>query len=245
MASSTLGIVPNVKSARPTRAERALETRRRMLDSAKAEILAHGYAASTMSAIADRAGVAVQTLYYTFRTKGMLLREVMETTAGGGSDPGPISHRRWLEEIMSSATPQRSLALSAELGGTVYEHAAPLWPAIRAAALTDPEVDRYWHEVADSRRKGMERMVDAIAASGVLRAGLTPRRATDLVDALAGHDTFQSLVIDAKWTLGEYKSWLFATLVCQLLGPVGIDPEAIAGLSFEHLTHDRASTPAS
>lgn len=227
--------VANVKASGPTRAQRALDTRRRMLDAAHAAFIADGYAATTMNEIADRAGVAVQTLYYTFRTKGLLLREVMEVTVGSGADPGPLSHRRWLQEIMSSASPQRSLALSAELGGTVYEVAAPLWPAIRAAALTDPEVDRYWREVAEARRNGMGHMVDKIAAAGTLRSGLTAERATDLVYALAGHDAFQNLVIDAQWPIAEFKAWLFATLVHQLLGPVDIDPAAIEGLSFEHL----------
>ncbi|MFZ1283261.1 MAG: helix-turn-helix domain-containing protein, partial [Propionicimonas sp.] len=61
-----------VKS-KPTRAERARHTRRRMLETARELFIIDGYAATTMERIADRAGVAVQTLYYTFRTKGQLL----------------------------------------------------------------------------------------------------------------------------------------------------------------------------
>lgn len=225
--------MPNVKLSKPTRASRALETRMRMLDAARTEFGSHGYSATTMSEIADRAGVAVQTLYYTFRTKGLLLREVMEAAAGGDADPGPISDRRWLAEILSSSNPQRILALSAELASAVYERAAPLWPAIRAAALTDPGVDRYWREVGDSRRLGMGRVVRKIAVSGALRPGLSPETATDLMYTLAGHSTFQSLVIDARWSAADYKAWLFTTLVQQLLGPVDIDRDAVSGLSFE------------
>lgn len=227
--------MPNVKTSRPTRSARALETRMRMLSAARTEFSSRGYAATTMSEIAERAGVAVQTLYYTFRTKGLLLREVMEAAAGGDADPGPISDRRWLAEIMSSPNPQRILALSAEHASAVYERAAPLWPAIRAAALTDPDVDRYWREVADSRRLGMGRVVGKIAASGALRPGLSPETATDLMYTLAGHNTFQDLVIDAHWPAADYKAWLFTTLVQQLLGPVDIDSDAVAGLSFEDL----------
>lgn len=46
--------------------------------------LERGYAATTMDEIAARAGVAVQTVHYTFRTKGLLLREGL--TAGRATD---------------------------------------------------------------------------------------------------------------------------------------------------------------
>lgn len=227
--------MPNVKTSKPTRAARALETRMRMLAAAHGEFSSQGYAATTMGEIADRAGVAVQTLYYTFRTKGLLLREVMESAAGSGADPGPVSDRRWLAEIMSSPNPQRILALSAEHASEVYARAAPLWPAIRAAALTDPEVDRYWREVAESRRLGMGQVIEKIAASGALRSGLSPKTATDLMYTLAGHATFQDLVVDAHWPAADYKAWLFTTLVQQLLGLVDIDRDALVGLSFGNL----------
>ncbi|MDQ1643731.1 MAG: hypothetical protein QOJ90_3082, partial [Actinomycetota bacterium] len=51
-----------------------------MLDSAHELFVSEGYATTTMERIAAEAGVAIQTLYYTFRTKGQLLREVIEVT---------------------------------------------------------------------------------------------------------------------------------------------------------------------
>ena len=224
--------MPTVKVSKPTRSQRAIETRARMREAAYAEFAARGYAATTMKEIAERAGVAVQTLYYTFRTKGLLLREVMESATGGGAGSGPISDRPWLREIMSSTDPQRMLALSAELGGSVYERAAPLWPVIQAAALSDPEVEQYWREVADARRSGMGRVVVKIATAGALKPGLSPERAADVLYSLASHDTFQNLVIDAKWPVNEYKAWLFWTLVQQLLGAVELDRDAVAGLDW-------------
>ena len=59
-----------VKTSKGTRAERARQTRNRMLDSARELFIADGYAATTMERIAQEAGVAVQTLYYTFRPRG-------------------------------------------------------------------------------------------------------------------------------------------------------------------------------
>ena len=75
--------MPPSRGKATTRADRARQTRRRMLDRARELFVTEGYAATTMERIADEAGVAVQTLYYTFRTKGQLLREVIEVTAAG------------------------------------------------------------------------------------------------------------------------------------------------------------------
>ena len=63
---------------RTSRRDRARATRLRILTSAQALFIERGYAATTMEDIAAAAGVAVQTVYYTFRTKALLLREVVE-----------------------------------------------------------------------------------------------------------------------------------------------------------------------
>ncbi len=76
-----------------SRAERALATRRRMLTSARDLFVQQGYAATTVEQIAGDAGVAVQTVYYTFRTKGLLLRELVEVTAAGEEPAVPVMER--------------------------------------------------------------------------------------------------------------------------------------------------------
>jgi hypothetical protein len=58
-------------------------------------------------------------------------------------------------------------------------------------------------------------------------------QATDLVVVLGGHDVFRGLVLEAGWPLPRYKTWLFTTLVQQLLGAQPPDPEAFEDLSFE------------
>ena len=116
--------MPRVKSGK-TRADRARQTRRRMLDRARELFVAEGYTATTMERIADGAGVAVQTLYYTFRTKGQLLREVIEVTAAGEEDAAPVAQRAWMQEMLTSKSGQRVLALAVENGTDIFERAAP------------------------------------------------------------------------------------------------------------------------
>ena len=128
-----------------------------------------------------------------------------------------MAQRAWMQEMLTARSSQRVLALGVEHGTDIFERAAPLWPAVAAAAAADPDVERYWQGVAASRRAGQSRMVARLAELGALRRGLDPDRATDLVVVLFGHDVFRSLVSEAGWDVVAYKAWLFTTLVQQLL----------------------------
>lgn len=215
-----------------SRAERARKTRRRMRDSARSLFVAQGYASTTMAAIASGAEVAVQTLYYTFQTKGKLLIEVVEVAAAGDDSPVPVPQREWFREMMAATNPQRVLALLVEHGTEIYERVAHLWPAIDAA-IADPDVARYWEGVATGRRNAQRGLAVRLADLGALKPGLEIQQAADLLDLLAGHAPYRSLVQDAGWPVADYRSWLFTTLVAQLLDETAIDPEALAGVSFE------------
>lgn len=203
-----------------------------MLDRARELFVTVGYAATTMEQIASEAEVAVQTLYYTFRTKGQLLREVVETTAAGQENAPPVVERPWMLQVLSADSSQRALALAVEHGTDIYERVAPLWPAVNAAAAADPDVGRYWQGVTDGRRAGQRQIVARLAELGALRHGLDVDRATDLVVVLFGHDVYRGLVRDAGWTVVVYKAWLFTTLVRQLLQRPRLARDAYSDLSF-------------
>lgn len=202
-----------------------------MLDSARVLFIRDGYAATTMDRIAEHADVAVQTLYYTFRTKGQLLCEVIEVTAAGDGDAPPVAQRAWVRDMLAAASGQRLLALAVEHGADIFVRAAPLWPAV-AEAGGDPHVAHYWRGVTADRRAGQARMVTRLYELRALRAGLDERRATDIVVVIFGHDVYRSLVGDAGWSVPEYKTWLLNTLAQQLLQRPELTPNAYSDLTY-------------
>src|SRR6476619_2512672 len=109
-----------------TRRERAKATRRRIAEAALARFSEYGYAATTMEAIAADAGVAVQTVYFTFHTKAELLLAAM-TVAGGESEAqeDPVE-RRWFALVMAAGSGTRRLALIVEHGNEIYERVRDL-----------------------------------------------------------------------------------------------------------------------
>ena len=66
---------------RLSKRERAEQTRTRIIDAAYRLFTQHGYEATTMQAVADEARVAVQTVYFTFHTKGGLLTATRASSA--------------------------------------------------------------------------------------------------------------------------------------------------------------------
>jgi TetR/AcrR family transcriptional regulator, regulator of autoinduction and epiphytic fitness len=212
-----------------------------MVDAARELFVGQGYAGTTMDQIASTAGVAVQTVYYTFKTKGQLVIEALEQAAAGNDDPVPASERPWVREMFAASSPQRVLALAVEHGAGVYERVAALWPAINAAAATDPTVAHYWSVVVAARRAGQRAMAMRVAELGGLRTGLDAQRAADLAVVLVGPEVYTGLVHDAGWSVIDYRAWLFTALVHQLLNTDTIDPEAVADLSFAERVSDSVS----
>ena len=171
-----------VKTLNPSRAERARQTRDRMIDSAKELFVAQGYAATAMEQIAAAAGVAVQTVYYTFKTKGQLLAEVVEVTAAGDDDSVPPSRRAWVQEMLAASSPQR---VTRSGGGKRHGdlHARSRRAVARrrrGAAAADPYVDEYWRGVVGqpSGRSARDGGQGRRAGGPSPRAGC--RAATDL-----------------------------------------------------------------
>lgn len=223
----------DVKASGLSRRDRAAATRLRIVTSAHDLFVDRGYAEVTMGEIARRASVAVQTVYYTFRTKGLLLREVVEYAGSGRLDAPPVVDRPWMREALSDESGDRALALAVEHGVDIYVRAAPLWRAMHAAAISDPEVDAYARAMAAGRRAGMGGLVARLDSLGHLREGLTAERATDLVYALFSHETFLALTSDAQWPIEDYKAWLYSTLRGQLTGATDNGREALRSLSYE------------
>ena len=227
----------NVKAIAPSRRERARATRRRILDAAYERFGADGYLGTTMDAIAQRSGVAIQTVYFVFHTKGELLRALTESAAAGDDDPRPVPEQSWFRQAQAATDPTRTIALAVEHGTDVLSRLAPLIEAIRTASPSDPDLARWYSGAVQGRRRGMEQLVEALAARAALRTDLTIARATDILFVVENPETFRAFTRECGWSLVEFKAWAYRTLCQQLLAPsvTDVDPpmQGASGLSFD------------
>lgn len=236
-----MAIMPVKTRSGATRRRNPAETRRRILEAARSLFSEQGYASTTLAAIADRAGVAVQTVYFTFHTKGELLMEVV--LAAGADDPDAPRHqdRGWYREMVASTDARRQLALLSEHGTDIFARIAPLIGLVEAARASDANLDTAWHQTVMARRDALRDQMEVVARNGALRPELGVDDAADIVYVLQRPETLRALTTECGWSFERYKAWLYRTLCDQLLvgGPgTGSDVAlATAGMSFAAELH--------
>ena len=217
------------------------ETRRRILDAARSLFSEQGYASTTLAAIADRAAVSVQTVYFTFHSKGELLMQIV--LAAGADDPEAPRHqdRGWYREMLASTDARRQLALLSEHGTDIFVRIAPLIGLVDAARARDPNLGTAWQQTVMARREALRQQMEVVARNGAIRPELSVNDAADVVFVLQRPETLRALTTECGWSIERYKAWLYETLCHQLLvddPATDSDAElAAAGLSFAAVLH--------
>src|SRR6478672_5536731 len=84
---------PRRRYSSPLRAAQADRTRAQVLAAAATCFEESGWAGTTVAAIAERAGVAVETIYSGFGSKKAVLRQVIDVAVVGDSEPVPLAER--------------------------------------------------------------------------------------------------------------------------------------------------------
>lgn len=201
-----------------SRRERAAGTRLRIALAALDLFALHGYAATTMEAVARRAQVAVQTVYFVFHTKPQLMIEAIKVAGGGPEGGTEVMARSWIKAVIAAPDGARRLALAVEHGSLIYQRLGPVWPAI-VAAIAEPEVRVAWADVVDGRRSGMRRIVDLMSQRGELRQDLDPAIAADILFGIHRHEVYLAFTDECGWSFDRYRAWSYAVLCQQLLPP--------------------------
>jgi AcrR family transcriptional regulator len=186
----------------------ARETHNRILREARALFLERGYSATTMPAIAEAAGVAVDTLYATFGPKPSLFRLLIETAISGRDEAVPALNRDYVREVRAEPDPGRKLEKYAHAVRMVQERLAPLVVLLRDAARAEPALSELWHEISTRRANNMRLFTAELAAAGGLRDGLSIDDAADIVWATNAPDFFVLLVQERGWSPEKFEHWL-------------------------------------
>jgi AcrR family transcriptional regulator len=200
----------------PRRREQALATRRAILEAARELFVAGGYAATTIEALAARAGVSPETVYATFKNKRSLLSELIDVAIAGDDTPVPILERPWVREMRDEPDPRRRFQILARNGRLLLDRWAPINEVLRGAAAADPEIASLWELNKAQRYAGQREMLKIIFERAALREGLTPTAAADILFAIGSPETYRLLVVDRGWSSDRFERW-YADALAQLL----------------------------
>jgi AcrR family transcriptional regulator len=201
----------------PLRADQAEQTRRRILASAFGLFAKGGYAATTIAAVAEDAGVSPETIYQGFDGKRGLLEGAIETAIDGAED-GAESEQRWRAELAALAGARERLEMLVDYSCRILARTRPLHRVIRGAADKEPfAADLGRRLLADRLSAQTERIATYLAAD--LRAGLSVEEAGQRYCVLASPELYYLLTAELGWTADEHREWLTSLLAKDLLAP--------------------------
>lgn len=194
------------------RAVQADATRSDVVAAARELFLARGYVRTSLNAVAEQAGVAVQTIYNSVGNKAALLAAVLdEATAGPGA---PRSAGEFMQERAGASGGgfQGLSTLLADWIADVNERSTEIQTLIQQTAAVYPEVAALERERGERRRAGFVRAASVARTRGGLVTGASDEQAAAAIWSLGHPVVYRSLVVDGDWTADAYRTWLAQSL---------------------------------
>ena len=200
----------------PRRAEQAAATRSAVLDAARELFVANGYAATTVADIAARARVSLDTVYATVGRKPALLRELVETAISGSGQAVPAAQRDYVARIVATPSAADKIAIYANAITEIQRRMAPVFLALRDAAVTDRDCAALWAEIAERRARNMLLFAADLRSTGELRDDLTDQQVADIIWSMNAAEYWVLLVEERSWTPEQFAAWV-TDAWCRLL----------------------------
>ncbi|WP_240670332.1 TetR/AcrR family transcriptional regulator [Actinoplanes solisilvae] len=200
------------------RREQARLTRRAILAAAADLFVEPGYAATPLVSVAERAGVAIQTVYKVFGSKKALLEALVDVTIAGDDEPVALPDRPFVAEIRALPDVRGKLSRYATHLIEIHQRQSRVMLALAGAATADPEAATIWRRHLDDRRRGMAMFASELIGTGQLRPGHTTDTVTDVLWLAMDVRNFDYLVRDRGWSLEHFHRWYVDTVSAALLG---------------------------
>jgi AcrR family transcriptional regulator len=191
------------------RREGAVRTRAAILDAARELFTERGYAATAMTAIADRAGVALDTVYASVGRKPQLARLLIETAISGTDQAVPAEQRDYVQAIQAAPDADTKIVIYAAAIAAIAPRIALVLGIIEQAARDEPALATLWAEIAERRAANMRLFVADLASAAPLRLDLD--QAADIVWATNAAEMYRLLVEQRGWTPRRYQDFLADT----------------------------------
>jgi AcrR family transcriptional regulator len=188
------------------RRQAAARTRTAILDAALELFAGQGYTATPMAAIAEQAGVALDTVYASVGRKPQLARLLIEAAISGSSQAVPAEERDYVRAIQAAPDAGTKIAIYASAMRMIAGRLAPVLSILQQAAPAEPELAALWREIAERRAANMRRFVADLAAVAPLRVDLD--EAADIVWATNAPELYQLLAGQRGWSPERYEHFL-------------------------------------
>ena len=193
------------------RAARRADTEARFIAAASELFVRRGYAATTLTEVADRAGLAPRTVYLHFPTKADLLVRCIATAIVGDTAAVPLADRDWMAAAMTAPTLDDRIRQMAAVTALLMDRTGPLLAVARQAAAVEPEIAAAAQAGRDDTRRTLHDFWQRAATDGLLPAGADLGWLSETATLLAHADTYLLLRATTGWDVDVYERWLVTT----------------------------------
>lgn len=191
----------------PLRAEQAAATRRTIIEAASKVLAERGYLGATMPQIAAEAGVSVESVHKIGKKPDLLILAFKQTYAGE-SGWKTILDEPDLLHAMSMEDTDQAIAAYAEFIATANTRSAGIWPAVRTAALTEPQVAEQIDELITLKRQDFLMGIGWYVSRGRVKAETDPETVAPYLYVLTSQETYDQLLHDWGYSVEAYTTWL-------------------------------------
>jgi AcrR family transcriptional regulator len=199
------------------RRAQARETQLAIVRAAQQLFIERGYGQTTMTAIAEAADVAVETVYANFRNKATLLHRAWDITIGGDDEEIVFHDRPEVRAIRSEPNLAKRLRLHAEFSTKTARRTTPFLRALQGAAGSEPAAAQMLDEVGKQRLAGLTVMAQEAATTGHL--AVPEEECRDIIWTFTDGTLWHALVEERGWSDERFASWLGDMWVRMLVAP--------------------------
>src|SRR5262245_15422610 len=107
--------------------------RRAVVDAARALFLEHGYAATTIDAVSERADVPAATVYRLFSSKLGILKTLLDTSIAGDDQPVTVEERQHVAPLFAERDPDKLLAGFAAVTTAINQRTNDVYRVLESA----------------------------------------------------------------------------------------------------------------
>lgn len=204
------------------RQKQAEETKNRIADAAEELIKSQGYENTTIGAIAQKAGVATQTVYAIFNSKQGILTHLLRRSANN------IKMDVDFKAIIQTGN-LPSIAKQIAVTTTKYgQEQISTLNSLGGFEILYPELYELINETSRDRRNAIEEGInDRLVSRGIKLTPAKKKLLTDIMWAFTDNNLYYLLVVEAGWPLARFES-LFQRIIERLF--MDIAPNMLDGV---------------
>jgi len=201
------------KAVKPAglRAARVAENEERIVRAAHELFVRDGYQATTLTAVADAAGVAHRTVYVRFGTKAALLKRVVDVALVGDLAPIDVMNRDWYFTATTAPTLDARIAALAEGSARLMASAGDVIAVAREAEPAEPLLAAAAHAGRAATRDAIWMFWTRARDDGLLPDGCDLTWLADTTSVLAHAETYLLMRETLQVTPKLYQRWLVTT----------------------------------